>query len=56
MWSCKATSEVWDLQSQMDALYAKEDFSDEDGNTLAKIQERFDEFDGYSQESNAAEV
>ncbi|TVR42888.1 MAG: ATP-binding cassette domain-containing protein [Planctomycetota bacterium] len=49
-------SEVWDLQQRMDAYYAKEDFSDADGAALAKLQERFDELDGYSQESNAAEV
>ena len=48
--------EVWDLQEQMDAMYAKEDFSDADGEALAQMQERFDELDGYSQESNAAEV
>ena len=48
--------EVWTLQEQMDALYAKEDFSDADGEKVAKLQERFDELDGYSQESNAAEV
>ena len=48
--------EVWDIQQQMDAMYTKEDFSDEDGEALAKLQERFDELDGYSQESNAAEV
>lgn len=48
--------EVWDLQEKMDALYAKEDFSDADGSLLAKLQERFDELDGYSQEANAAEV
>ena len=48
--------EVWDLQQQMDALYVKEDFNDADGEALAKIQERFDELDGYSQETVAAEV
>ncbi|TVR08797.1 MAG: ATP-binding cassette domain-containing protein [Planctomycetota bacterium] len=49
-------SEVWDIQQQMDAFYAKEEFSDADGEALAKLQERFDELDGYTQESNAAEV
>ena len=47
---------VWKLQEQMDELYAKEDFSDADGEKVAKLQERYDELDGYSQESNAAEV
>ncbi|MDA3961388.1 MAG: ATP-binding cassette domain-containing protein [Planctomycetota bacterium] len=49
-------SVVWKIQEQMDALYAKEDFSDADGEKVAALQEKFDELDGYSQESNAAEV
>lgn len=52
----KGHTEVWDIQEQMDAFYSKADFSDADGAALAKLQERFDELDGYSQESNAAEV
>jgi len=49
-------AEVWDLQQRMDALSAQEDFSDADGEEVARLQERFDELDGYSQEANAAEV
>ncbi len=49
-------TDVWALQTEMDALYTKEDFSDADGEKVAKLQEQFDEQDGYSQESNAAEV
>ena len=52
----KGHTEVWAIQQKMDALYSKEDFSDADGVALAKLQERFDSLDGYSQESNAAEV
>ncbi|NRA37181.1 MAG: ATP-binding cassette domain-containing protein [Planctomycetes bacterium] len=48
--------ELWSLQQDMDALYAKEDFSDKDGENVAKMQEQFDEMDGYTVESNAAEV
>lgn len=48
--------EVWSLQTEMDELYQKTDFDDADGERVAKLQERFDELDGYSQESNAAEV
>ena len=48
--------EVWDIQKQMDALYVKEDFNDADGDAFAKLQERFDELDGYNQETVAAEV
>ncbi len=49
-------AEVWQLQIEMDEMYAKEDFSDADGEKVAALQERFDELDGYSQESNAATV
>ena len=49
-------SVVWSLQQEMDALYNKADFSDADGEKVAKLQERFDELDGYGQEANAAEV
>jgi ATPase subunit of ABC transporter with duplicated ATPase domains len=49
-------SVLWNLQQEMDALYAKADFSDADGERVAKLQERFEELDGYSQETNAAEV
>jgi ATPase subunit of ABC transporter with duplicated ATPase domains len=49
-------AEVWALQQRLDALYAKTDFSDADGAEVARLQERFDLIDGYSQESNAAEV
>ncbi len=48
--------EVWHLQQEMDVLYNKEDFTDADGEQVAHLQQRFDELDGYSQESTAAEV
>jgi ATPase subunit of ABC transporter with duplicated ATPase domains len=48
--------EVWKLQSQMDELYAKGDFSDADGQKLGKLQEQFESLDGYSQETSAAQV
>ncbi len=49
-------AEVWRLQQEMDALYAKEDFDAADGEKVAALQERYDELDGYSQEAKAAEV
>lgn len=48
--------EVWGLQQRMEALYGKADFSDADGAEVAHLQERFDELDGYGQETNAKEV
>ena len=47
---------IWKLQAEMAALTAKADFSDADGARLGELQEKFQELDGYSQESNAAEV
>ena len=49
-------AELSKLQSQMDVLTAKEDFTDADGEKLSLLQERFGELDGYSQEPIAAEV
>jgi ATPase subunit of ABC transporter with duplicated ATPase domains len=49
-------TEFWKLQQQMNALYEKGDFSDADGEKLGKLQERFESIDGYSQETNAAQV
>ncbi|MBA3938910.1 MAG: ATP-binding cassette domain-containing protein [Planctomycetes bacterium] len=47
---------IWKLQAEMAALTAKADFTDADGARLGELQEKFQELDGYSQESNAAEV
>jgi ATPase subunit of ABC transporter with duplicated ATPase domains len=49
-------AEVFAIQSEMDALYAKGDFSDADSTRLAQLQERFEQLDGYSQEPAAAQV
>ena len=44
------------IQAQMDELYAKSDFTDADGQRLAKLQEQFESLDGYNQETAAAGV
>ena len=48
--------EIWKLQSEIEALTAKADFTDADGERLGTLQERFSELDGYSQETAAAEI
>lgn len=48
--------EIWKIQAEIDRISAKEDFTDADGEKLATLQERFGEMNGYSMESNAAEV
>lgn len=47
-------SVLWDIMKERDALYAKEDFTDEDGMKASELEERFAELDGWNAESNAA--
>lgn len=47
---------LWDVMQQKDALYAKADFSDADGDLAAELESRFAEMDGWNAESNAAEL
>lgn len=44
---------LWDIMQQRDALYAKADFSDEDGIKVAELEEKFAEMGGYNAESDA---
>src|SRR5574344_1287686 len=45
---------LWDIMKQREELYAKADFSDEDGIKVAELEEKFAEMDGYNAESDAA--
>jgi ATPase subunit of ABC transporter with duplicated ATPase domains len=47
---------IWAIQAEMEQLTNKKNFSDADGSRLGLLQEKFQELDGYTQESNAAEV
>jgi len=44
---------LYDIRKEKDALYMKEDFSDEDGIKAAELEGEFAELDGWSAESNA---
>lgn len=46
--------ELWDIMQEKDALYAKPDFSDEDGIRASELEEQFAEMDGWNAESDAA--
>ena len=46
--------ELWNIMNQKDALYAKPDFSDEDGLLAADLEEKFAEMNGWNAESDAA--
>ena len=45
---------LWDIMKQREVLYAKEDFTDEDGIKAAELEERFGELEGWNAESDAA--
>ncbi len=45
--------ELYDIKQEKDALYAKPDFSEEDGMKAAKLEERFAELDGWNAEVDA---
>ena len=46
--------ELYKIMKEKDAIYAKTDFSEEDGMEAAKLEERFAELDGWNAESDAA--
>ncbi|MDN5203649.1 ATP-binding cassette domain-containing protein [Fulvivirgaceae bacterium BMA10] len=45
---------LWDIMQEKDAIYAKPDFSDEDGIRASELEEKFAEMDGWNAESDAA--
>ena len=45
---------LWDIMQEKDAIYAKADFSDEDGVRAAELEEKFAELEGWNAESDAA--
>jgi ATPase subunit of ABC transporter with duplicated ATPase domains len=47
-------SVLWNITKEKNALYAKPDFSDEDGVKAAELEERFAELEGWNAENDAA--
>ena len=45
---------LYDIMKEKDAIYMKEDFSDEDGIRAGELESEFAEMNGYEAESNAA--
>jgi len=45
---------LWQNMKEREALYMKADFSEEDGNRVADLEEKFAEMDGWNAESDAA--
>ena len=46
--------ELYKIMKEKEAIYAKPDFSEEDGMKAAKLEERFAELDGWNAESDSA--
>lgn len=47
---------MWDIMQQRNELYAKTDFTDEDGIRVAELEDKFAEIGGYTAENDAASL
>lgn len=45
---------LWDILKEKEAIYAKPDFSEEDGNRASELEAEFADMDGWNAESDAA--
>src|ERR1700743_2642583 len=45
---------MWDIMTEKDTIYLKEDFSEADGMKAAELEHEFGEMGGYTAESDAA--
>ena len=50
----RGNKRLYDIMKEKDAIYAKEDFSDEDGIRASELEAEFAEMDGWNAESDAA--
>ncbi|MCT3441952.1 ATP-binding cassette domain-containing protein, partial [Limosilactobacillus fermentum] len=49
-------AKLYQIMQEKDALYAKPDFSDEDGVKVAELEAEFAEMDGWNAEANASQL
>lgn len=49
-------AQLYQIMEEKDALYAKPDFSEEDGVKVAELEAEFAELDGWNAEANAAQL
>ncbi|MDR1814682.1 MAG: ATP-binding cassette domain-containing protein [Tannerella sp.] len=49
-------STLWQIMSEKNAIYAKADFTDEDGIRASELEEKFAEMEGWNAESDAASL
>lgn len=52
----KGNQKLFEVKQEMDAIYAKEDFSDDDGIRVGELSTEFEDMDGWNAESDAAEM
>ena len=52
----KGHSKLWNIMHEKNALYAKPDFSDEDGMKAAELEAEFADMNGWNAESDAASL
>ena len=50
----RGNQKLYEIKSEMDALYAKDDFSDADGERVGVLQVTYEEMDGWNADSEAA--
>ncbi|MCK4879875.1 MAG: ATP-binding cassette domain-containing protein [Bacteroidales bacterium] len=50
----KGHTQLWDVMQEKDTLYAKPDYSNEDGIRSSELEEQFADMDGWNAESDAA--
>ena len=48
--------QLWDIMKEKEAIYAKPDFDENDGIKASKLEEVFEEMDGWNAESNAGNM
>jgi ATPase subunit of ABC transporter with duplicated ATPase domains len=47
---------LWDIMQEKEAIYAKTDFTDADGNRASELEADFAELDGWNAETSAAQI
>ncbi len=52
----RGNERLYEIMQEKDAIYAKEDFSEEDGNRAAELEGEFAEMNGWEAESDAASL
>lgn len=52
----KGHEQLWNLMHEKNALYAKPDFSDEDGIRAAELEQKFGDMNGWNAENDAAKL